>query len=223
MSALGPDPADLNALSRVGLFRYLDEQQMRRVLATCRKTSYGRGSLVVTEGDAGQSLFVIVSGKVRVFTCSADGREKVLAVLGPGDYFGELSMLDGLERSASADCVEDSILLELRREEVQRILAERPEVAMAMLKALSARLRSADRQIGLLTFGTVTSRVAAVLAGTQEDVIAMPHREIAAAAGTTRETVTRVLTDLERRGLLRSHGRRIHIVDRRGLQALSFF
>ncbi|HEX9576472.1 MAG TPA: Crp/Fnr family transcriptional regulator, partial [Myxococcales bacterium] len=188
--------------------------------ARMRPRSADAGSVIVSQEEAGDALFVLFSGKVKVVLYGETGREIILSILRGGDFFGEMSLLDRQPRSANVVAVEDSQLLGLDREAFQTHLTTHPTTALAILAEMSRRLRHADEVIGNLALLDVYARVARTirdLAQKQGEPVdggllikeRPTQQEIAGLIGTSRETVSRALNDFTRRGLLEMQGKQI--------------
>ncbi len=184
-----------------------------------------RGHIVFREGDAGDRLFVILDGKVKIWRSAADGRENLLAVLGAGDMFGELSLFDPGPRTASVSAVTDSRLASLDHDDLRPLLLDRPAVAGQLLRALAQRLRRTNESLADLVFTDVPGRVAKALLdlaekfGTEEaDGTRVQHdltqEELAQLVGASRETVNKALSEFASRGWLRLEGRTVLLIDR---------
>ena len=178
------------------------------------------GTVIVSQEDTGDQLFVIVSGKVKVVLYGETGREIILSILRSGDFFGEMSLLDRQPRSANVVAVEDSQLLGLDRDAFQTHLSAHPQTGLAILAEMSRRLRHADEVIGNLALLDVYARVARTIrdmAQKQGEPVdggllireRPTQQEIAGLIGTSRETVSRALNDFTRRGLLEMSGKQI--------------
>ena len=204
----------IELLARVPLFSALNHNEVKKLSEIMFVKKYDRNEAIVLEEDASaNSMFVIVSGKIRVSVTGYEGREAILAMMGPGDYFGEMSVIDGEPRSASVYAVESTELLVLRREELLAQLETNPRLALSMLVEFSRRLRSADTRITSLALLGVYGRVANTVTelarkrgkrvGNMMIIENRPtQQEIADMSGTTRETVSRVLSKLQRSGTL---------------------
>src|SRR5437016_5362240 len=136
-----------NFLRTVPLFAKLDDAEVQRFTDLMRERSYPKGSVIVFEDDPGDSLFVVREGRVKVVLVGEDGREVILGVLGVGEHFGELSLIDEQPRSAHVIAMEDTNLLVLRSDDFRRRVEENPAVAWALMQELSRRLRRADGKI----------------------------------------------------------------------------
>jgi CRP-like cAMP-binding protein len=176
--------------------------------------------VVFFENEEGDAMFMILDGRIKVTILGDDGREIILSVLAPGDFFGEMALLDNEPRSATAIAAEETELLLLHRTEFQGVLAQNSSISTALIRVLNQRLRRANHQISTLALLDVYGRVARVLLDMareegrrlKDGSIAFrraTHQEIANRIGTTRETVTRMLKDLERQGLIHIDGREI--------------
>jgi CRP/FNR family cyclic AMP-dependent transcriptional regulator len=135
---------NVDFLATVPLFSGLDRNELERFAEVTREKSYPKGSVILFEDDPGDSLFVVRDGRVKVVLIGEDGREVILGVLGVGEYFGELSLIDDRPRSAHVIAMEDSNLLVLRREDFRKRVESSPSVAWSLLTELSRRLRRAD-------------------------------------------------------------------------------
>jgi len=178
------------------------------------------GTVVVSAEEAGDSMFVIASGKVKVVLYGQTGREIILSMLKGGDFFGEMSLFDRQPRSANVVAVSETQLLALDRDAFHKHLLANPSTALAILAEMSRRLRHADEVIGNLALLDVYARVARVLRelalkqGEQvEGGILIRERptqqEIAGLVGTSRETVSRALSEFTKRGLLEVEGKKV--------------
>lgn len=214
-------------LRAVPLFAHLADDELRHVAAAVRERSYPKQSIIVFEDDPGDALYVMVAGQVKVVLIGEDGREVILSVLGAGDFFGEMALIDDQPRSAHVIAMEDARLLVLRREDFQRALEETPRIALGLLRALSGRLRRADDKIGALVLLDVLGRVARVLLELADEeregwiIRRLTHHTIAQMIGSTRETVSRTMRELAERGLIEVSREGIRIADRTALRAVA--
>jgi CRP/FNR family cyclic AMP-dependent transcriptional regulator len=213
----------IESVLQVPLFSHLDETEAARLAEATRERSYPKNSVILFEDDPGDALFIVVRGQVKVVLIGEDGREVILSVLGRGDFFGEMSLLDDEPRSAHVIAMEDSELLVLRRDDFQRCLEETPRIALGLLRALSRRLRRADDKIGGLVLLDVTGRVARLLIELADEgdgvtiLRRVTHHTIAQMIGSSRETVSRTMRDLVERKAIAVEGKTITIVSREDL------
>ena len=207
-------------LRQVSIFRELPEETLQDLGRRVWQRTAEAGTVIVSQQDKGDALFVLASGKVKVVLYGETGREIILSILRGGDFFGEMSLLDRQPRSANVVAVEESQLLGLDRDAFQTHLVAHPSTALAILAEMSSRLRHADEVIGNLALLDVYARVARTirdLAQKQGEPVdggllikeRPTQQEMAGLIGTSRETVSRALNDFTRRGLLEMSGKQI--------------
>lgn len=208
----------IEELKRVPIFNALTEEELRSFLPNFREKKFPKNSIIFSQDEEGDTFFFIVNGKVKIVIMSKDGREVILSTLGKNEFFGEMSLIDGLPRSATVVAMEDTTLIFLKRNDFLAKLKEHPSMMITMMQEMSRRMRKADERIGSLSLLSVYGRVARVLLEiAKENGKKIPngymieHRptqnDIACMAGTTRETVTRIMSDLVRRGLISMEGK----------------
>lgn len=206
------------------LFVGIDQEAARALLASMSRVDLPRGQVLFHEGEPGDRLYVIADGKLKLGRRSADGRENLLSVIGPGEMFGELSLFDPGPRTATATAVADATLYELSHAELIQWLEEYPAVAKHLLEALARRLRRTNEALADLVFSDVPGRVAKALLDLStrfgepvEDGLRVAHdltqEELAQLVGASRETVNKALADFAARGWVRREGRAIVLLD----------
>jgi len=215
-------------LRSVPLFAGLEEGELERFSQVAVPRSFPAGTRVFHEGDSSDACYIVSEGSFRVTREHSDGRAITLATLGPGEIFGELAMLDGDTRSASAESITDGTLLALPANDVRSLLGRNPEIALKLVAGLVRRLRAANMRLSRQSFQTVPSRVAGILAqlsregqegggegdGDMSEVtIRMNQTDLAQLAGTSRESVSRFLAELERAGVVRSGRGRVTVLE----------
>jgi CRP/FNR family cyclic AMP-dependent transcriptional regulator len=208
-------------LKSVPLFSAFTEHQLATLLNYVQHRSYPRNVFVIQAGDETDSLYVILSGKVKVLIPDDQGREVILSVMGPHDFFGEMGILDDQPRSASVSTLEPCEMLRLSKAGFINCLKENSEVAMLVIRNLVKRLREADRKIESLALIDVSGRVVRLLVDMAQEVDGRlvvprtpPKQEIARMIGASREMVSRVVKELQSKGLIRAERRSMVIVDR---------
>ena len=215
---------DLTFLRNVPIFADLDDPDLEKIARLGTRQRYKKGNIVVLEQESGAALFVIISGKVKVVRTDEDGREVILSMFGPGEFFGEMALLDGLARSASVVATVRAELLMIHRRDFLELLNEYPSVAIGLLAELAMRLRKADMQIKSLSLKDAAGRVANVLLMLADDlgvfrkgkveIEDLPlQQDIANMAGTSRETVSRMLHQFIRDGQVTLKGNALTIND----------
>jgi CRP-like cAMP-binding protein len=216
----------VDLLRSVPLFADLGEGELERFSQVAVPRSFPAGTRVFHEGDSSDACYIVSDGSFRVTREHSDGRAITLATLGPGEIFGELAMLDGDTRSASAESITDGTLLALPANDVRSLLARNPEIALKLVAGLVRRLRAANMRLSRQSFQTVPSRVAGILAQLSRDgqeggaegeemtevTIRMNQTDLAQLAGTSRESVSRFLAELERAGVVRSGRGRVTVL-----------
>lgn len=211
-------------LATVPLFSGLSREEVEGLAEFTRERSYPRGSVILFENDPGDSLFVVHAGRVKVVLIGEDGREVILGVLGVGQHFGELSLIDEQPRSAHVIAMEDSGLIILRREDFRKKVETTPSIAWSLLLELSKRLRRADDKIGGLVLLDVPGRIARLLLDMAEesgtDLIekSLTHQTIAQMIGASRETVSRAMKEFQDAGWINVERRRISLANRAALE-----
>ena len=207
-------------LKAVPLFSSFPEEQLRMLATVVTRKSATRSTIVMAGGDATDSLYIVLSGRLKVMMSDSDGKEVILSILGPGEFFGEMGLIDDSPRSASVVAIEACELLSIAKRDFKKCLAENFEMAMAVMRGLVRRLREADRKIGSLALLDVYGRVARLLLDMSENVEGekvvtkrLPKQDIAKMIGASREMVSRVMKDLQMGGYIEMRGSTIVLRD----------
>jgi len=225
-----PREAIVELLRRVSLFSELSGEELEKIARVAVPRSYPAGSIILREGDPGDTCYILRSDLGRVVRQHADGRAITLTNLGPGEIFGELAMFGGEVRSATVEAVDDLQAVAILAGDLKRLLNEHPQIAVKLLGALAARLRETNARIARQSFQKVSSRVAGVLAelvetgtrsraapgqdGIPSDVVVRSTQaDLAQLAGTSREAASRFLATLQRAGVLTTKRGRIVVHD----------
>ena len=216
---------DQDVLRHAPLFSELDDESMTAMLAMMGQTRLRRGEVLFHEGDAADRLYAVVDGKVKLSRAAANGQDSLLAILGPGQVFGELSLFDPGRRSSTVTAVTDQVeLASLSHDDLLRLLDWRPSVTRGLLALLSGRLRRANDVIGDLVFADAPRRVAKALLDlaerfgeTTDEGVHVRHdltqEELAQLVGAARETVNKALADFAAKGWVRLESRSVVITD----------
>jgi CRP/FNR family transcriptional regulator, cyclic AMP receptor protein len=201
--------SSLDLIRRVPLFSMLTSDQAQGIADGVVKRRFRRGEIIVEHGQKSNALFILLTGRARVLTADSRGREVILAVLESGDYVGEMSLIDNEPHSATVRAEVQTDMLVLGRAEFARCLPENSSLSYAIMRGLVQRLRSADRQIESLALLDVYGRVARSLLDMSEDdkgvkIIRgkVSRQDLAKVVGASREMVSRVMKDLEERGII---------------------
>ena len=211
-------------LARAGLFQGVDPEAVDALTKELEHVEVKKGNTVFTESEPGDSLYIILSGKVKLGRRSSDGRQNLLAVMGPSDIVGELALFDPGPRTATATALTDLRLAKLGKSALRPWLTNRPEIAEQLLRVIARRLRRTNDSMADLIFTDVPGRVAKSLLqmasrfGTRDGgVLRVTHdltqEELAQLVGASRETVNKALADFAGRGWLRLDGKSVIILD----------
>jgi len=211
-------------LKQIPLFSELGDRDLEKIIQVASQKRYHKDNTILIEEEVGSTMFVILSGRVKISRISDDGREVILSILSDGDFFGEMSLLDGHTRSANVTSIDESELLVIRREEFLQMLKDFPQIAINLLKELAQRIRKRDEHIKSLSLQDATGRVATTLLRIAEDsgvfrkgqveILELPlQQDLANMAGTSRETISRVIKSLCDDGYLKKQSGKIIILD----------
>ena len=215
---------DISLLKFIPIFSELSDNDLLRIARASTKQLYRKDNMILIEEEIGSTMFVILNGRVKISRISDDGREVILSILGEGDFFGEMSILDGETRSANVVTLEDSEILVIRREDFLQMLHDFPQIAINLLKELAHRLRKSDSQIKSLSLQNATGKVASTLLRIADDSGKIhlgqveipklpPQQDLANMAGTSRETISRVIKSLSEKGYCKKMGSKLIIMD----------
>ena len=204
-------------LSKIPLFSALDETTLEKLSALFVKKEFKRNQTLISQGDLSRSLFLIDSGRTKVFSNDEEGKQTIFAFLGAGDYCGELSLLDAQPRSASVVALEKTMTLQLSYPQFDAFLKTHPEISYSIFRALTSRIRDIDETICSLTSLDIYGRVIQMLykEAQEENGKIMTQRltqqDIAEMVGASREMVSRILTELRKGGYIDISKKRITI------------
>jgi CRP-like cAMP-binding protein len=213
-----------DVLARSGIFQGVDPEAADALTNEMDVIELRRGAVLFSEGEAGDSLYIMLSGKLKLGRRAADGRQNLLAVMGPSDILGELSLFDPGPRTATATALTDARLARLKKTSLRPWLNNRPEIAEQLLRVLARRLRRTNDALADLIFTDVPGRVAKSLLqmaarfGIRDGgVLRLTHdltqEELAQLVGASRETVNKALADFVSRSWLRLDGKSVVILD----------
>jgi CRP/FNR family cyclic AMP-dependent transcriptional regulator len=206
-------------LNKLPLCETLGENELDTLSRNLRPRNYRKNTIIFEAGDPGDMLYIVETGQVKAYLSDDQGKEIVLSVLGPGDYFGEMALLDDAPRSASVITAEPSRLLVMSGSDFRATLARQPEIALQVIRGLNETLRRSTENVKSLALRDVYGRVTRLLhdLAVDEDgrrVIneRLTHQDIADRVGSSREAITRILKDLRTGGYVAIEGRRIEIL-----------
>ena len=215
-----------HVLKNVPLFSSFSDSQLTALLPAIQHRRFPRGSFIIRAGEETDALYIILAGRAKVLIPDDDGNEVILSVIGPNEFFGEMGLLDDQPRSASVETMEPTEVLRITRTAFLNTLRDNFDAAMLIIRNLVKRLREADRKIESLALIDVYGRVARLLMEMAKEqdgewIVekAPPKQEIARMIGASREMVSRVVKDLNDKGVIRAEKRRIVILDRDSMGA----
>ncbi len=222
----------IGLLRNVPLFQDLSEDELRTIAPLFQENKWNRGKLLFMEGDSGDELFVVKSGVVKIYRFD-DEKEIILALFGPGDFFGEMAVIQpALNRSATAETLESCSIYTMKRSVFYEFMEKHPRMCIKLLEVTVQRLRNANDQIYNLTFLDVRSRIIRTILRLAEERgvklgdgllvdIRMTHQQLASFAGTARESATKVLQELSEEGIIVVEKKRIFLPDHKKLKELA--
>lgn len=208
----------IDFLKSVPYFDGLDSEEIERIGQSLRQISFTKGEVVLLEGEPCPGLYVVKSGRVRIFKSSPEGREQVLLIAQAGDSFNDVPVFDGGPNPASASALDSSVVYLIPKETLISLIAGCP-TALAIIKLFAARLRHLTSMVEDLSFRRVVSRLAkllldlAVLEEGTAPITRLTQDEMAAMVGSVRDVIGRVLRDLEKTGAIKIESHRILVLD----------
>jgi CRP-like cAMP-binding protein len=211
-------------LKRCDLFQRLSEEELRRVESVCRARNFPRGSPIYLPAQHADAVLLLTSGRAKICNVTDDGKQAILALVEPGELFGELSVLEDSAREEYAEAMEKSTVILIPGYEIQRLMESNPSVSISITKMIGLRRRRIERRLKSLLFRSNRERLVLLLLELAEQYgrpepggiligIKLSHQDLANVIGSTRETVTVTLGELQAQGHLRLGRRRIVLTD----------
>ncbi|MCC6179861.1 MAG: Crp/Fnr family transcriptional regulator [Chloroflexi bacterium] len=213
-------------LSTIDIFRDLEPQVLSWLAVHTRMVTARRGQHIYTPGETSEALFLLKAGRIRIYRLTVEGKKLVLSTLGPHTFFGDMPLAGQQMYGTFAETMEDSTICVLGREDLERLIRTRPQVAIRLLEITGRRLLDAESVIEDFAFKGIPGRIATVLlklsaTGDGLSVVGYTHQDIAEMIGSYRETTTQTLDDFKRRGVVEIGRRHIKILDRRALELIA--
>jgi CRP/FNR family transcriptional regulator len=215
-------------VSSIPFFEELPDEQIEDLCMIVADQVFHRGQIVFSEGDDGTGFYVVISGRVKIFKLSPEGKEQILHIFGPGDPFGEAAVFSGQHFPANAEAMESSRIFFFPRGSFSDLIKDNPSLALNMLAILSKRLRRFANLIDDLSLKEVPGRLAAHLLylsgqseGSEQLELNITKTQLASLLGTIPETLSRILGKMSKQGLIESDGRQIKILEREALEELA--
>jgi len=205
--------SDFRLLKNLLMFKDLNEESLQKIYKIWHEKEYKKGSIIFMEGDPGVAFYYIISGKVKLYTTSCDGREHIINIFGDGCVFGEATLLTGIDYPATAETLEDSKIGVLKNNDLENLIKEDTSLALEIIKVLSRRLIMASRVIRNMAFKDTAQRTAAALfelsqnhgVNTHDGIelnLEITRQELADVVGASRESISRVLSRLKKNGII---------------------
>lgn len=214
-------------LKQVSFFKELSKGDIRKIFSIAGIKIYAPGQMVFAKEDLGNNFFIVKSGRIKIFTTVGGGKKKTFAFLKKGDFFGEMSLLGGRVRSASAQAVEESELFVISKKNFKRLIAENPDFSLKLLHTLADRLQKCNRDIESMLFHNILGRLAEAILDLSKDKntkpvkMAIDQNELAQYLGTTRVPVCRAINTLKRSGIIDYHRGELVILDQARLRSMA--
>ncbi len=216
-------PAEkMQHLSELVVFQDLSPREMEELNRITTMSTVPRGRVFYRPEEPGEVLFILKEGRVQLYRISPEGKKLVLATLGPHTLFGEMALLGTRMHNTFAEAIEDCLILVMSRTDLERLILNRPQVALRILDITGKRLREAEERLENMAFKGIPARLASLLLRVAEEqqsetITGLTHQDLAESVGTYRETATQVLNDLKGQGLIEIGRKRITILDRERL------
>jgi CRP/FNR family transcriptional regulator len=218
----------LDTLKKFSIFSGLPEEDLRKIQGLILTGDYRKGTVIFFEGEPGEAVYFIKSGKVKLYKCDEEGREYILNIFQDGDVIAEAVLFGGGPYPATAEAVEDSTVCVIKNRDLEDLIRKNPEIALRVIKIMSARLRESKEQIRNLAFRDTYDRTACMLHKICLDYgqktprgieVELPftRQELAALVGTSRETVTRVLSSMKKDGIIDIDRQKIVVLNEKKL------
>lgn len=212
-----------NFLKQTHLFAEVTDNGLNKISNFVKENFYKKGEIIFNEGETGDTLHIIVKGRVKITKYTQQGKIKILAILNEKDSFGEMALLTEEARSATVEAIESVITLSIAKKEFLDILQIEPSISLQIIKTLCHRLAKADRDLKNFIAGNAKVRISCVLLDFKDEnnIVKLTHQEIADISGLTRETTTRILNKFADEKIIETKSRKIYIIDKEKLKEIS--
>ena len=220
------EPGQTGYLRMVDIFRDLGEEEIAELERLTTLTTCRRGRIFYMPEDTSEVLFLLKEGKVQLYRITAEGKKLVIGTIEPGAVFGEMALVGQGMHNSFAEALEDCVLWVMSREQVERLLAARPQVALRLFEALGRRLKEAESRLEEMGFKDIPARLASqllLLAEEQQSdsIVGLTHQDLGERIGTYRETTTQTLSSFRAMGLVEIGRKRITLLDRDALRRIA--
>ena len=222
-----PQPAEkMKHLSELEVFRDLTAREMEELNRITTMSTVTKGRVFYRPEEPGEVLFILKEGRVQLYRISPEGKKLVITTLGPHTLFGEMALLGTKMHNTFAEAVEDCLICVMSRTDLERLILNKPQVALRILDITGKRLREAEERLENMAFKGIPARLASLLLRLSteqksDEIVGLTHQDLAESVGTYRETATQVLNDLKGQGLIEIGRKRINILNKEGLAAVA--
>lgn len=216
-----------SVLKQISFFKDLSNSDLKKLFSIAGLKQYAAGQMVFAKADLGNNFFIVKTGRIKIFTTVGGGKKKTFAYLKKGDFFGEMSLLGGRTRSASAQAVEDSEVLVISKKNFKRLIIENPDFSLNLLQTLVERLHKANKDMESMLFHNILGRLAEAILELSKDKhtkpvkMAIDQNELAQYLGTTRVPVCRAINTLKRAGIIDYRRGELVILNQARLQSMA--
>lgn len=220
-------PAEkMRYLSELTVFRDLSPREMEELNRITTISTVPKGRVFYRPEEPGEVLFILKEGRVQLYRISPEGKKLVITTLGPHTLFGEMALLGTKMHNTFAEAIEDCLICVMSRTDLERLILNKPQVALRILEITGKRLREAEERLENMAFKGIPARLASLLLRLAEEqesetIAGLTHQDLAESVGTYRETATQVLNDLKTGGFIDIGRKRIIILDREGLEEVA--
>lgn len=216
----------INYLKMVDIFQDLSREEMQEMDRTTTMSTCRRGKIFYQPEDASEVLFILKKGRVQLYRLSPEGKKLVISTIGPGSIFGEMGIVGQGMHNAFAEAVNDCLLCVMSRSDVERLILNKPPVALRIMNVMAQRLSQAEAQLEDLAFKSIPARLALLLLRLRDEqgsdhIYGFTHQDLAEAIGTYRETATQTLNEFKASRLIDISRKRIDILDPAGLERMT--
>lgn len=218
-----PQPAEkMRYLSELSVFRDLTPREMEELNRITTMSTVPKGRVFYRPEEPGEVLFILKDGRVQLYRISPEGKKLIITTLGSHTLFGEMALLGARMHNTFAEAVEDCLICVMSRTDLERLILNKPQVALRILEITGKRLREAEERLENMAFKGIPARLASLLIRLSEEqeseeIVGLTHQDLAESVGTYRETATQVLNDLKGQGLIDIGRKRITILNIDGL------
>lgn len=222
-----PQPAEkMKYLSELTVFQDLTSREMEDLNRITTMSTVQKGRVFYRPEEPGEVLFILKEGRVQLYRISPEGKKLVITTLGPHTLFGEMALLGTKMHNTFAEAVDDCLICVMSRTDLERLILNKPQVALRILEITGKRLREAEERLESMAFKGIPARLASLLLRLSDEqesdeVTGLTHQDLAESVGTYRETATQVLNDLKSQGLIEIGRKRISLLDKESLHDIA--